>query len=62
MEKQLQFWAKSGYNIFIIFLVIAIFSFSLIILNKMFFIVGLLVVIVALIYGYLIFKHLSQTQ
>ncbi|MHA1490702.1 MAG: hypothetical protein ACTSRI_13720 [Promethearchaeota archaeon] len=59
MEKQLKFWAKSGYNIFIILLVIAIF---LIILNKMFFIIGLLVVIADFIYGYLIFKYLSQAQ
>lgn len=49
--NQLKFWAKSGYYLFIILMAIAVFSFSLMALNKVFFIVGLIVVIIDGLYG-----------
>jgi lipopolysaccharide export LptBFGC system permease protein LptF len=59
--NQLKFWAKSGYYLFIILMAIAVFSFSLMALNKVFFIVGLIVVIIDGLYGGLLYKFLSQS-
>jgi len=59
---KLKFWAKSGYYIFIFFLIIVVLSFSLSFLNIMLFFLGIVFVVIDFIYGYLLYNYLSQVN
>ena len=59
---KIRFWAKSGYYIFFMLLITAVITFSFIFWEPYFFYVGLVLVIVDFIFGYKLFKFLSDSQ
>jgi hypothetical protein len=61
IHTRLSFWAKNGYQIFIGLVVITIFCFSLFFLTEFFFILGLVMAVISLIYGISLFKFLSKS-
>ncbi|MHA1804528.1 MAG: hypothetical protein ACTSU4_08325 [Promethearchaeota archaeon] len=60
LAKKLRFWAGKGYYFLIVLVAATMFSFSLILLNRWFFLVGLVLVVIDFFYGYRLFKFLSN--
>lgn len=58
--KKLHFWAKNGYYGFCILAVLTFFSFSLFFLYSFFFVLGAILAISTVLYGYFLFKYLSR--
>jgi len=60
IAKKLHFWAKHGYYFLILLIGITIVSLSLTLLNPWFFLVGFFFLFIDFLYGYRLFKFLSN--
>jgi predicted MFS family arabinose efflux permease len=60
IATKLKFWAKNGYYAFICFILISVISFSLSLLDFLYFYLGIAFVIIDLFYGFWLFNYLTQ--
>ena len=59
-SKKMYFWAKNGYFMFIALLAAAVFSFSLWIINDLFFFIGAFLAAFTFVFGIKLFKYLTR--
>lgn len=59
---KIRFWAQTGYYIFIALILVTIISFALILFDSLFFFVALLIAAMDFLYGYKLFKYLSDVR
>ena len=60
--SKIKFWAQTGYYIFMALLLVTIITFALLIFDSLFFYVGLLIAAIDFLYGYKLFKFLSEVK